>query len=79
VDTKEIVKALNFLIINFGTEKNYKFLPQLRSYNPFSLKHLARNKVRENVWKNKKMNLSFFTFCQENLPVMLFKYLCFMD
>lgn len=79
VDTKEIVKALNFLIVNYGSEKNYRFLPQLRSYNPFSLKHLARNKVRENVWKNKKMNLSFYTFCQENLPVMLFKYLRFVD
>lgn len=76
-DTKEIVNALNFLITNYGTETNYKFLPPLPKYEPFSLKHLARNKVRENVWKNKKMNLSFFTFCKDNLPVMLFKYMKF--
>lgn len=79
VATKEIRKALNFLIINYGTERNYKFLPPMNTYNPFSLKCLARNKVRENVWKNKKMNLSFYTFCRENLPVMLFKYLSFID
>lgn len=79
VDTKEIVEALSFLITNYGTESNYKFLRQLRTYNPFSLKHLARNKVRETVWKNKKMNLSFYTFCEESLPVMLFKYMCFID
>lgn len=79
VDTKEIVEALNFLIVNYGTEKNYKFLPPLHKYNPFSLKHLARNKVRENVWKNKKMNRSVFTFCEENLPVMLLKYMKFVD
>ena len=79
VDTKEIVEALNFLIVNYGNEKNYKFLPPLHKYNPFSLKHLARNKVRENVWKNKKMNRSEFTFCEENLPVTLFKYMKFVD
>lgn len=78
-DTKEIIEALNFLIVNYGTEKNYKFLPPLHKYNPFSLKHLARNKVREDVWKNKKMNRSAFTFCEENLPVMLFKYMKFLD
>lgn len=76
-DTKEIVVALHFLITNYGTEKNYKFLPPLQKYEPFSLKHLARNKVRENVWKNRKMNLSFFSFCKDNLPVMLFKYMKF--
>lgn len=78
-DTKEIVLALNFLITKYGTENNYKFLPPLHKYDPFSLKHLARNKVRENVWRNKKMNRSLFTFCEENLPVMLFKYVKFVD
>lgn len=76
-DTKEIIEALHFLILNYGTEKNYKFLLPLPKYNPFTLKHLARNKVRENVWKNKKVNLSALTFCKENLPVMLFKYMKF--
>ena len=78
-DTKEIVEALDFLIRNYGTETNYKFLPPLQTQNPFSLKHLARNKVRENVWKNKKINLSARTFYEENLPVMLFKYAIFFD
>lgn len=78
-DTKEIVEALNFLVTQYGTEKIYKFLPPLHKYDPFSLKHLARNKVRENVWRNKKMNLPLFTFCEENLPVMLFKYVKFVD
>lgn len=78
-DTKEIVEALNFLITNHGTEKNFKFLLPARTYNPFSLKQLARNKVREIVWSNKKMNLSAYAISRENLPVMLFKYLCFMD
>lgn len=79
VDTKEIVEALNFLIINYGTEKNYKFLPQLPRYDPFSLKHLARSKVRESVWRDKKMNQTRFTFCEENLPRLLFKYINFID
>lgn len=78
-DTKEIVEALHFLIEKYGTEKNYKFLPPLQKYNPFTLKHLARNKVRENVWESKKMNISLFTFYEENLPVTLFKYLIFLD
>lgn len=76
-DTKEIVEALNFLVANYGTEKNYKFLLPLQKYEPFSLKHLSRNKVREIVWKNKQINLSFLTFCKDNLPVMLFKYMKF--
>lgn len=78
-DTKEIKAALDFLITNYGCEKNYKFLPPQQSYTPFSLKHLARNKVREDVWNNKKTNLSVFTFCKENLPVTLFKYVIFLD
>jgi hypothetical protein len=76
-DTKEIVIALHFLITNYGREKDYKFLPSLQKYEPFSLKHLARNKVRENVWKNKKINLSFLSLCKENLPIILFQYLNF--
>ncbi|CRK86558.1 CLUMA_CG000073, isoform A [Clunio marinus] len=79
VDTKEIIDALNFLITNYGTEKNYRFLPPLRKYNPFSLKHLARNAVREKAWQNKKINKSFNTLCEKNIPVMLFKYMSFMD
>lgn len=80
VDTKEIITALNFLMTNYGSEKNYKFLrAQLRATSPFSLKHLARNKVRENVWKNKKMNVTYYTLCEQNLPVTLFKYLNFID
>jgi hypothetical protein len=77
--TKEIIEALNFLIMNYGSEKNYKFLPPLGTYKPFTLKHLARNKVREDVWKNKKINESLYTIAEENLPVMLFKYVNFMD
>lgn len=76
-DTKEIVNALSFLVANYGTEKNYKFFPALPKYEPFTLKHLARNKVREIVWQNKKTNQTFLTFCKDNLPVMLFGYMKF--
>lgn len=78
-DTKEIVTALNFLVTNYGCEKNYKFLQPLEKYNPFSLKHLARNKVRESVFANKKTNLCVLTFCKENLPVETFKFMNFLD
>lgn len=76
-DTEEIKEALKFLINNYGTEVQYKFLPPLPKYEPFSLKHLARNKNRENVWKNKTINLSFLACCKDNLPVTLFKYMKF--
>lgn len=79
-DTKEIKIALSFLILNHGTDSNYKFLPPLQKYNPFSLKHLARNKVRESVWKCKKTNLSErkLAFVKENLPHTVFDYLKFL-
>jgi hypothetical protein len=78
-DTKEIREALDFLITSYGSEKNYKFLPPQARYEPFTLKHLARNKVRENVWSEKRMNLSFYALCERSLPVMLFNYMNFVD
>ena len=76
-DTCEIITALNFLVINYGTENHFKFLPRQQKYEPFSLKHLSRNKVRENVWRSKTINQSYLTLCKENLPVMLFKFIKF--
>lgn len=80
-DTKEIVDALDFLITSYGSEMIYKFLPPLAKYEPFTLRHLARNKVRENVFKGGKHDVrhmtEMLTMCRENLPKSLCKYLFF--
>lgn len=75
-DTKEVKTSLNFLVKNFGTEKNYKFLP-MRQNKPFSLKHISRNKIRESVWRKSKIDLLYLTYCHENLPKVLFGYIKF--
>lgn len=83
-DTQEIKDALKFLIVNYGKEKNHKFI-QLPIKSAFSLKHLSRNRVRENIWnKNntsniKKCNVTYYNMCKINLPACLFTYINFLD
>jgi len=78
-DTKEIIDALHFLIINYGNEHLFKYLPPFEIYNPFSLKHLSRNKTRETIWKQKRFNKGLYEFCETNLPAVLFNYICFVE
>lgn len=84
-DTKEVMDALDFLIINYGKEKNCKFLKRPQK-NAFSLKHLARNKVRDIVYSTtcnnkhgENYNVTYFNLCEANLPTVLFKYINFLD
>jgi hypothetical protein len=92
-DTEEIIDALKFLILNYGREENFKYLHPThnKKIDAFSLKHLARNKVRETIWQgndsnnkgksgnNKKCNTSYYDLCKSDLPAVLFKYICFLD
>ncbi|KAG5674843.1 hypothetical protein PVAND_004788 [Polypedilum vanderplanki] len=83
-DTIEVKEAINFLVLNYGKEKNYKYI-QPSPKNAFSLKHLARNKVRDIIWNNNyksnnhKCNVRYYNHCKANLPVVLFKYINFLD
>lgn len=79
-DTKEIIDALDFLVTNYGSEMIYKFLPPLSKYQPYTLRHLARNKVRENVFGGKSVShmTSMMSMCSESLPKTLCKYLLFI-
>lgn len=87
-DTTDVIGALEFLIMNYGNEKNYKYL-QSPPKDAFSLKHLARNKVRDVIYssdykhksgKHKSdYNVTFYNLCETNLPSVLFKYINFLD
>lgn len=81
-DTVEVVDALNFLITNYGKEKNCKFL-QNPNKSAFSLKHLARNKIRDVIWcnnnNNHHRNEAYYKLCENDLPSLLFKYINFLE
>jgi hypothetical protein len=79
-DTIEVIDALRFLIVNYGTEENLKYLhtPQR---DAFTLKHLARNAVRENLYCRDKSNCNvarYYKLCRMNLPTVIFKYINFI-
>lgn len=87
LDTQEVMDALEFLILNYGKEKNCKYL-QRPQKNAFSLKHLARNKVRDILYSSKynrcrksdgDYNVAYYNLCESNLPRVLFKYIKFLD
>lgn len=78
MDTVEVIEVLRYLILNFGTEGNFKFLLTPHR-DPFTLKHLARNKVRENLFSCRdKCNVKYFKLCRRNLPTVIFKYINFI-
>lgn len=81
-DTQEVKDAIEFLILNFGKHKNFKYL-QRPLRNAFSLKHLSRNKVRDIIYStnygNKNYNVTYYNLCETNLPAILFKYINFLD
>lgn len=86
-DTQEVIDALEFLILSYGKENNCKYL-QRPQKNAFSLKHLARSKVRDIIYSsnyrnNRKQgrdyNVTFYNLCETNLPTVLFDYINFLD
>lgn len=83
LDTQEVIEALDYLIRNYGCEKNCKYL-QRPQKNPFSLKHLARNKIRITIYskicyKSINYNVAYFSSCKANLPKILFEYVNFKN
>jgi hypothetical protein len=80
--TKEMIEVLHFLLQNYGSEKIFPILPppftEYKKYGPFTLKHLARNKLREILWNEKKVNHTMISICDEDLPRQLYKYLMFV-
>lgn len=80
-DTIEVIDALRFLIVNYGTEANLKFL-HTPHRDAFTLKHLARSKVRENLFcchDKSNWNVTwYYKLCRMNLPSVIFKYINFI-
>lgn len=82
-DTKEIIDALDFLIANCGSEVIRRFLPTQVKYEPYTLRHLARNRVRASLFGGGRHDVSHqqavVSMCRESLPKTLCKYLFFVD
>ena len=77
VDTKAVTNALRYLIEMNGVEDNFKYLPKQPAYNAFSLRHLSRNAMRAQIYKDHKFNDALFKICKCNLPYSLMNYLMF--
>ncbi|CAO1342521.1 unnamed protein product [Diamesa tonsa] len=77
VDTKAVVNALKYLIENYGSEEQFKYLPKQPAYNAFSLQHLSRNAMRAQIYKGHKFNDALYEICESNLPNTLMNYLMF--